>query len=64
MSASLMFDLELEYINWLQCDGWNSVAVMTSVNSSMFTGLMSTMSSSPSLSVRMTIFKELSPDTY
>lgn len=44
MSASLMVPLELEYINKLQCMGWNSAAVMTSVSSSMFTGLMSTIS--------------------
>ena len=44
MSASLMLLLELEYMKRLQCVGWNSVAVMTSVNSSMFTGLMSTIS--------------------
>ena len=44
MSASLIVPLELEYINRLQCMGWNSAAVMTSVNSSMLTGLMSTMS--------------------
>jgi hypothetical protein len=37
-------------MNWLQCVGWNSVAVMTSVNSSMFTGLISTMSAAQSLS--------------
>ena len=44
MSASLMLLFELLYINKLQCTGWNSAAVMTSVSSSMFTGLMSTMS--------------------
>lgn len=44
MSASLMVPLELEYMNKLQCMGWNSAAVMTSVSSSMFTGLMSTIS--------------------
>lgn len=44
MSASLMLDFELEYMNRLQCNGWNSVAVMTSVSSSMLTGLISTMS--------------------
>lgn len=44
MSASLMVPFELEYMNWLQWLGWNSAAVMTSVNSSMFTGLISTMS--------------------
>ena len=45
MSASLMLLLELLYTNRLQCVGWNSVAVITSVSSSMLTGLMSTMSS-------------------
>jgi hypothetical protein len=44
MSASLIVPFELEYMNKLQCIGWNSAAVMTSVSSSMFTGLMSTMS--------------------
>ena len=44
MSASLMLLFELEYINKLQCCGWNSAAVMTSVSSSILTGLMSTMS--------------------
>lgn len=44
MSASLMFDFELEYMKRLHCCGWNSAAVITSVSSSMFTGLMSTMS--------------------
>lgn len=44
ISASLMLLLELEYIKRLQCMGWNSVAVITSVNSSMLTGLISTMS--------------------
>jgi hypothetical protein len=43
MSASLMVPLELAYMNQLQLFGWNSAAVMTSVNSSMFAGLMSTM---------------------
>ena len=31
------------YMNQLQLVGWNSAAVMTSVSSSMFAGLMSTM---------------------
>ena len=44
ISANLMVPLELEYMNRLQWMGWNSAAVMTSVNSSMLTGLMSTMS--------------------
>lgn len=43
MSASLIVPLELAYMNQLQLRGWNSAAVMTSVNSSMFAGLMSTM---------------------
>ena len=44
MSASLMLLLELEYMNKLHCVGWNSAAVMTSVNSSILAGLMSTIS--------------------
>ena len=44
MSASLMVPFELEYMKTLQWIGWNSAAVMTSVNSSMLTGLISTMS--------------------
>ena len=44
MSASLMLLLELEYMKTLHWVGWNSAAVMTSVNSSMLAGLMSTMS--------------------
>ena len=44
MSASLIVPFELEYMNRLHCWGWNSAAVMTSVSSSMLTGLMSTMS--------------------
>lgn len=44
ISANLMLLFELEYMNRLQWIGWNSEEVMTSVNSSMFTGLMSTMS--------------------
>lgn len=44
ISASLIVPFELEYMNMLQCIGWNSAAVITSVSSSMFTGLMSTMS--------------------
>lgn len=44
MSASLIVPFELEYMNRLHWMGWNSAAVMTSVNSSMLTGLMSTMS--------------------
>lgn len=44
ISASLILLFELEYMKRLQWNGWNSVAVMTSVNSSMFTGLISTIS--------------------
>ena len=44
MSAILMVPLLLLYIKTLHWTGWNSAAVMTSVNSSMLTGLMSTMS--------------------
>lgn len=44
MSLSLMVPLLLLYIKRLQWTGWNSAAVMTSVNSSIFTGLISTMS--------------------
>ena len=43
MSASLIVPFELAYINQLQLWGWNSAAVMTSVSSSMFAGLISTM---------------------
>jgi len=43
MSANLMVPLELAYMNQLQLIGWNSAAVITSVSSSMFAGLMSTM---------------------
>ena len=45
MSASLMLLFELLYMNKLHCVGWNSAAVMTSVSSSIFAGLISTMSS-------------------
>jgi hypothetical protein len=44
MSANLIVPFELEYMKLLQFIGWNSAAVMTSVNSSMLTGLMSTIS--------------------
>lgn len=44
ISASLMFDFELEYMKTLHCCGWNSAEVITSVSSSIFTGLISTMS--------------------
>ena len=44
MSASLMLLFELEYMKRLQWVGWNSEEVMTSVSSSIFTGLMSTIS--------------------
>lgn len=43
MSASLIVPFELAYINQLQLVGWNSAAVITSVSSSMFAGLISTM---------------------
>jgi hypothetical protein len=43
ISASLIVPLELAYMNQLQLMGWNSAAVITSVSSSMFAGLMSTM---------------------
>lgn len=39
-----MLLFELEYMKRLHCVGWNSVAVITSVSSSILTGLMSTMS--------------------
>jgi len=44
MSASLIVPFELEYMKLLQFIGWNSAAVITSVSSSMLTGLISTMS--------------------
>lgn len=44
MSASLIVPFELEYMKWLQLMGWNSAAVITSVNSSILTGLISTIS--------------------
>ena len=43
MSANLMVPLELAYMNQLQACGWNSAAVITSVSSSIFAGLISTM---------------------
>ncbi|KAH3666123.1 hypothetical protein OGAPHI_004312 [Ogataea philodendri] len=43
MSFSLMVPLDEEYMNRLQSVGWNSELVITSVSSSMFTGLISTM---------------------
>lgn len=43
MSANLMVPFDELYMNRLQWLGWNSALVMTSVNSSMFVGLMSTM---------------------
>lgn len=46
MSASLTVPLDDEYEKRLHCSGWNSAAVMTSVSSSMLTGLMSRMSAS------------------
>ena len=39
-----MLLFELEYMNKLHCVGWNSAAVITSVSSSIFAGLMSTIS--------------------
>lgn len=44
MSHSRTVPLLLLYTNTLHWCGWNSAAVITSVSSSMFTGLMSTMS--------------------
>ena len=44
MSQSRMVPLLLLYTKVLHCCGWNSAAVMTSVNSSILAGLMSTMS--------------------
>lgn len=44
MSQSRREPLLLLYTNRLQCSGWNSAAVITSVSSSMLAGLMSTMS--------------------
>jgi hypothetical protein len=61
MSANLILLFELEYINMLQCEGWNSVAVITSVSSSILTGLISTMSKmliSATLSTCVTIRTE------
>lgn len=49
MSHSRMVPLLLLYTNTLHCSGWNSAAVITSVSSSMFTGLMSTMSAGAQL---------------
>ena len=44
MSQSRMVPLLLLYTKVLHCCGWNSAAVMTSVNSSILAGLISTMS--------------------
>jgi hypothetical protein len=44
MSATLIAPLLVLYTNVLHWVGWNSAAVMTSVNSSMFAGFMSTIS--------------------
>lgn len=44
MSLNLIVPLLELYMNRLQCCGWNSAAVMTSVSSSIFVGLISTMS--------------------
>ena len=39
-----MRPLDVLYENWEQSVGWNDAQVMTSESSSMFSGLMSTMS--------------------
>ena len=44
MSHNLTVPLLLLYTKRLHSDGWNSAAVITSVNSSMLAGLMSTIS--------------------
>lgn len=44
MSANLIVPFELEYMKRLQCIGWNSAAVITSDNSSILAGLISTIS--------------------
>lgn len=44
ISANLIVPLLLLYMNKLHWWGWNSAAVITSVNSSILAGLMSTMS--------------------
>ena len=44
MSHNLTVPLLLLYTKILHSMGWNSAAVMTSVSSSMFVGLMSTIS--------------------
>jgi hypothetical protein len=44
MSHSLIVPLLLLYTNRLHSTGWNSAAVITSVSSSIFVGLMSTIS--------------------
>jgi len=44
MSHSLIVPLLLLYTNKLHSTGWNSAAVITSVSSSIFVGLMSTIS--------------------
>lgn len=44
ISLNLIVPLLELYIKTLHCWGWNSAAVMTSVNSSIFAGLISTMS--------------------
>lgn len=51
ISASLIVPFELEYMKRLQCEGWNSAAVMTSVSSSILTGLISTTSAFYEISI-------------
>ncbi|KAH3669810.1 hypothetical protein OGATHE_002622 [Ogataea polymorpha] len=43
ISFNLMVPFEEEYMNKLQSVGWNSALVITSVSSSILTGLISTM---------------------
>lgn len=44
ISLNLIVPLLELYMNTLHCSGWNSAAVITSVNSSILAGLISTMS--------------------
>lgn len=55
MSHSRMVPLLLLYTNTLHWCGWNSAAVITSVSSSMFAGLMSTMSGSAVKAERLVV---------
>lgn len=55
MSHSRMVPLLLLYTNTLHWCGWNSAAVITSVSSSMFAGLMSTMSGSAVKAERLAV---------